>query len=113
MSKFTIPEQKQSTEDTEPRLEFRFLLSGANHSDAARLSLQDELNDLLEQVVHLNLLPVNQGLQLDLEVASIAPFALADYEAYLIDHILAPAISKVATHEASSVRIQPLRSRRA
>lgn len=112
MNKFRVPDQEQATQDTAPRLEFRFLLSGANHSDAARLALQDELIDLIEQVVHLNLLPVNQGLQLDLEVASIAPFALADYEAYLVDHVLAPAISKVAADDAGSVRVRPLRSRR-
>ena len=94
------------------RLEFRFLLAGAQHSDAARIELQDALHELLPQAVHLNLLPVNQGLHLDLELSSIAPFGNADYEAYLVDHILTPVLQHRVADGADGVRIKPLRSRR-
>ncbi len=104
---------KNTDQDAEaPRLEYRFLLSGTRSGDAERLSLQDELAELIESVVHLNLLSVNQGLQLDLEVASTAPFSAKDYEAYLVDHVLMPALSKIGGDFAQSVHIKPLRGRR-
>ena len=104
---------KRSDQDAEtPRLEYRFLLAGASSGDTQRLSLQDELTELIDSVVHLNLLSVNQGLQLDLEVASTAPFSANDYEAYLVDHVLMPALGKIGGDFAESVRIKPLRGRR-
>lgn len=110
MSRFEIPAQEQ--EDTPPRLEFRFLLAGANYSDHARHGLQEELQDLIANMLHLNLLPVNQGLQMDLEVESIQPFSEADYEAYLVDHILLPVLNRQSEAHSGAVRVQPLRSRR-
>lgn len=110
MNRYHIP--KRDEDDDQPaRLEFRYLLAGAPHGDAARQTLQEELQELIPHLLHLNLLPVNQGLHLDLEVASTAPFDSAEFEVYLVDHILLPLLER-ETGSAEPVSVRPLRSRR-
>ena len=119
MSKFTVPDTAHNAhpqagpgvfEQTDNRLEFRFLLAGASPADAERLTLQETLTELIDHLLHLNLVPVNRGLQLDLEVDTTAPFDNAGYEAYLMDHVLEPVLNHIAGDR--SVTIRPLRSRR-
>lgn len=89
-------------------IEYRFLLAGAPVDDDSRERLKEAIAEPVADLAFLALLPVNQGLQLDLEVHSTAPFSIADYEDYLIDHVIAPALSQVA----EAVRVKPLKSRR-
>lgn len=96
--------------DSEPKFEFRFLLAGASADDDARFAVRDELTELIDNLLHLNLVPVNRGLQLDLEVTTTAPFDTAGYEAYLVDHLLDPVLNRLGA--GNTVRIAPLRSRR-
>ena len=110
MSKFEIPDHASNANETSTRLEFRFLLAGARPDDATRIAIHEELNDLIDNLVHLHLIGVNRGLQLDLEVTTTAPFGNAGFEAYLIDHILEPVLIRAA--QGDPVSIRPLRSRR-
>lgn len=113
MSKYDLPDhaaQSRANDEEAPRLEFRFLLAGARPDDATRLALRDELTDLIDNLLYLNLIGVNRGLQLDLEVTTTAPFGDAGYEAYLVDHILEPVLNR--SNDGEGVTIRPLRSRR-
>ncbi|MEM1229409.1 MAG: hypothetical protein AAGI15_02645 [Pseudomonadota bacterium] len=89
--------------------EFRFLLAGAASDDAAREQLRESLLELLESQCHIGLLAVNEGLRLDLEVTDTGPFSVADYEDYLIDHVLAPTLGQQS--DGAAIRIRPLKSR--
>ncbi|MFK7912517.1 MAG: hypothetical protein AB8B93_01270 [Pseudomonadales bacterium] len=114
MKKFTVPEtfaeRSAAPDDSEPRLEFRFLLAGASAADEVRYALREELTELIANLLHLNLVPVNRGLQLDIEVDTTAPFDNAGFEAYLVDHVLDPVLNRAGSERPVSIR--PLRARR-
>lgn len=115
MSKFIVPdsfaEPSGQSDDGDARLEFRFLLAGASPADEARLAVREELTELIDHLLHLNLVPVNRGLQLDIEVETTAPFDNAGFEAYLMDHVLDPVLNRDGAQRPVSIR--PLRARRA
>lgn len=114
MSKFTVPdafaERSTQPDAGDTRLEFRFLLAGANPTDEARFAVREELTELIDHLLHLNLVPVNRGLQLDIEVETTAPFDSAGFEAYLVDHVLDPVLNRDGAPLPVSIR--PLRARR-
>lgn len=99
---------KDSPSEPQAVIEYRYLLAGAPVDDDSRNHLRDAIAEPIADLAFLALLPVNQGLQLDLEVRSTAPFSTADYEDYLVDHVIAPALSQLD----ETVRVKRLKSRR-
>ncbi len=103
------PRRKAPASETTTVYEFRFLLAGAASDDGAREQLRESLLELIEAQRHIGVLAVNEGLRLDLEVTDTGPFSVADYEDYLIDHVLTPTLLQHG--DGAAVRIRPLKSR--
>lgn len=107
------PRRASQPEAETPIHEYRFLLAGVAFDEQTREALRETLEELIEPLRYVALLSVNQGLQLDLEVTDTAPFSVADYEDYLIDHVLQPAVDRAGAADGSSGKITPLKARHA
>ncbi len=81
-----------------------YLVRGITSSKADRLALGEELSSCLEFADAVNVLPVIDGVQVDIEVTDIAPFREESFEPYVCEHVLKPAIAARGVPTASSTK---------
>ena len=70
----------------------KYLVRGVAHSRESSQDLKTELNDMLPNATAITVLPVVQGLSVEVEVSNIAPFSRTSFEPYVAEHVLPDAV---------------------
>ncbi len=70
----------------------KYLVQDVEAKRADRLALSEEIRACLEHTEAITALPVVDGLQVEIEVADIAPFSVESFEPYVCEHVLVPAV---------------------
>lgn len=70
----------------------KYIVRGVESTRESRGDLQTELQDNLKGLSAVTILPVVQGLSIELEMHDIAPFNRASFEPYVAEHVLPDAV---------------------
>ena len=80
-----------------------YLVRGADNGKQARLDLAEALTDVLEHATAVLVSPVVDGLKVELELASIAPFTRHSLEPFVLEQVLTPAVESLNRHRVSDL----------
>ena len=81
---------EESTKSTSCVL--KYIVRGVNSSRESRGDLQTELTDNLSGLAAVTILPVVQGLAVEIEMHDISPFSRTSFEPYIAEHVLPEAV---------------------
>ena len=70
----------------------KYIAKGVESSREQRKDLEVELNNLMQSPSVVTILPVVQGLSIEIELDDISPFNEHSLEPYLTEHVLPEAI---------------------
>ena len=70
----------------------KYIVRGVRSSRESRGDLQNELTDNLTSSSAVTILPVVEGLAVEIEVDDIAPFSRTSFEPYVAEHVLPEAV---------------------
>jgi len=71
----------------------RYVIQGIRPERALSNALQDELLESLSHATAVTLLPVVDGLSLEIELSDLAPFSRHSIEPYIAEHLIPDAVS--------------------
>lgn len=87
----------------------KYLVKGVTASREAKDDLRDELQEILPNAEAIIVLPVVDGISVELEVGDVAPFSRASFEPYVAEHVLPDAV-RARCGATGTVRLQLLKS---
>ena len=70
----------------------KYIVRGVRSSRESRGDLQTELADNLSGLSAVTILPVVEGLAVEIEMHDIAPFSRTSFEPYVAEHVLPEAV---------------------
>ena len=88
----------------------KYLVRGVDADRASQQALTAELEDMLNHVSAVTVLPVVEGFTVELEFDDIKPFTTVSFEPYVAEHALSDACA-TAMRTQGSPQIQLLKSR--
>ena len=87
----------------------RYLVKGVAPERDDRSDLQNELLELLPNANAVTVLPVVQGLSVEIELTDLAPFTRSSIEPYVAEHVLPEAVS-IRCRTQGQVQLQLLKA---
>ena len=88
----------------------KYLARGVASTRESRQDLNRELRDAVNHAGTITVLPVVDGLSIDLEIDDIAPFSELSIEPYIAEQVL-PECIHIACRPAEPAQLQLLKSR--
>ena len=88
----------------------KYLVRGVDADRSSQQDLSAELNDMLNHVTAITVLPVVEGFSVELEFDDIKPFTTVSFEPYIAEHVLDDAV-RLRCSTQGSYEIQLLKSR--
>lgn len=92
------------------RATLKYLVRGVHSSRETRADLQNELADNLASARAVTILPVVEGLAVEIEVDNIAPFSRTSFEPYVAEHVLPEAV-RIRCDAEESLQLQLIKAK--
>ncbi|MEM7101235.1 MAG: hypothetical protein AAF541_23435 [Pseudomonadota bacterium] len=88
----------------------KYVVRGVESTRENRSDLKQELLDTLNGIGDVTILPVVQGLAVEIEMDDIAPFTRTSFEPFVADHVLPEAV-KIRCDAEDFLELQLVKSK--